>query len=135
MRKCLTFIFTIVIFLGCCKPKYQKFDYNKSTNPWIDAFKDRAFIACLRESYQIDDTIFKLIQKRDAFNPYDGLDLEAIKTANKLGTNIAKNIPEPSMCEGCDEGVNYYMATCLHYYKSSELDSLAKMEYERYLKQ
>ncbi len=30
------------------------------------------------------------------------------------------------MCEGCKDDMNYYMATALHFYKSKELDSIAK---------
>ncbi|GGB72691.1 hypothetical protein GCM10007424_10800 [Flavobacterium suaedae] len=132
MRKYL--IFTLIVFLGCSTPKYKKFDYNTSANPWIDAYKDQVFIACLKESYS-NEEIFKLIEKEDAYNPYDGLDLVSFNNAKQRGEKIALNIPLPVMCEGCEDGMNYYMATCLHYYKSEELDSIAKSEYRRFINQ
>lgn len=124
--------FSAIIIYGCSSPKADRFSYYHSEEPWIDAFKDKAFIACLNESYK-NDSIFKLIEKEDAFNPYDGLSLEALKLANRIGENVAKNIPPPAMCEGCTEGQNYYMATCLHYYKSYVLDSIARAEYKKYV--
>lgn len=118
------FIFLTVFLAGCTNNIYSKFDYNISTNPWIDAFKDQFFFACLGESYQ-NDTLFKIIEKKDAFNPYDGLSLEALQKARELAKNLVKNMPPPSMCEGCTPGMNYYMANALHYYNSRELDSIA----------
>ena len=38
------------------------------------------------------------------------------------------------MCENCKEGENYYMANCLHYYASHELDSIAKKNYKKHVK-
>ena len=112
--------------------KYEKFDYNKSDNAWINKFKDEMFLSCLKESYK-SDTIFKLIEKKDAFNPYDGVNLENLIKARKLGKELIKNIPKPQMCENCNNGENYFMSNCLHYYKSIELDSIAKKAYKDYL--
>ncbi len=72
-----------------------------------------------------------MIEKKDAFNPYDGLSLEDIKKAKNLGRNLVINMPLPAMCEGCKNGENYYMAHCLHYYASRELDSIARGEYKK----
>ena len=123
----------LLIFCSCSKSNYQEFNYNKSANPWITAYKDNVFFACLKESYK-NDSIFKLIEEKDALNPYDGLSLDDLNKTKKLGSNIIKNIPKPSMCENCKEGVNYYMANCLHYYNSRELDSIVKEAYKKYLK-
>ncbi|WP_417353294.1 hypothetical protein [Flavobacterium alkalisoli] len=134
-------ILLLLLVLSSCKPtnistksQYEKFDYNVSSNPWIVAFKDQAFFSCLRESYSNNDTIFKLIEKRDAFNGYDNLGLNNITLAKELGKKIVVEMPPPSMCEGCTEGMNSYMANCLHYYNSRELDSIAHVEYEKYIK-
>ena len=118
---------TILLFClsSCSKNNYQKFDYNKSNNPWVEAFKDNVFFACLKESYQ-NDTIFELIEKRDAFNPYDGLSLDDINKTKELAKHLVNNIPKPAMCENCKEGENYYMANSLHYYASRDLDSIEK---------
>ena len=56
-------IIMIVLMFSCQSSyKYEKFDYNKSDNAWINKFKDEMFLSCLKESYK-SDTIFKLIEK------------------------------------------------------------------------
>lgn len=123
-------IIIIVISLSAChKGFYPPFDYNKSANPWIDAFKDKVFFSALAEAYKSDTTIFQLIEKKDALNPYDGLSLYETQKAEELGKIFIKNIPPPSMCETCINGRNYFMASSLHYYKSKELDSIARKFY------
>ena len=118
MKNISLVIFAIVI-CSCSTSNSNKFDYNKSKNAWLDAFKDQAFFACLRESYK-NDSIFKLIEKEDAFNPYDDLNPEAITIAKNNGKNVSENIPPPAMCENCNEGENYYMATYAEKLKSPE---------------
>ena len=119
---------------GCSNKPYQRFDYNISKNPWIDAFKDQVFFSSLKESYK-SDSIFKLIEKKDAFNPYDGLSPDAFNKARALGIQLVKNMPPPSMCEYCKGDMNYYMAIALHYYKSEELNRLARTEFKKHLKE
>jgi hypothetical protein len=82
-RNHLLFLLPLMLMAACSHHTYQKFDYNKSRNAWVDAFKDRVFFACLRESYK-DDSLFKMIEKKDAFNPYDGLEGDAIIKASEL---------------------------------------------------
>jgi hypothetical protein len=72
--------------------------------------------------------------KKDALNPFDGLTLYEIQKAEELGKQVIKNMPPPAMCEGCTEGMNYYMAVSLHYYNSKELDIIAKNIYRRHPK-
>lgn len=134
MKK-LTLIISILllIFSSCESYKRTKFDYNKSNNPWVEAFKDNVFFACLKESYK-NDTIFKLIDNRDAFNPYDGLSLDDLNKTKELAKKLVNNMPKAAMCENCKEGENYYMSNSLHYYASRELDSIAKEEYKNHLK-
>jgi hypothetical protein len=128
-------ILTVLLFLSSCnKNCYPKFNYNYSINPWIECFKDQVFFSSLRESYKNNPILFKLIEERDALNPYDGLTLVELEMAKNLGIDLVKKIPPPSMCEDCKEGDNYYMANCLHYYASSQLDSLAKEKYKEHLK-
>lgn len=122
----------ILLLFSCSQEKHlSHFDYYKSETPWIDAFKDQAFFSCLKESHP-EDTLWKILESRDLFNPYDGLDLKNLKIAQKLGDSIARNIPTATYCEGCKSYQNYYIATCLHYYKSRELDSIAQIEYKRF---
>lgn len=123
-------IFILFFTQACHKNSYPTFDYNRSTHPWIDAFKDRVFFSALEEAYKSDSSIFRLIRNKDAFNPYDGFYGEARNTAREIGINIIKKMPPPAICEGCKDDMNYYMATALHYYKSKELDLLAKKYYK-----
>lgn len=134
MRKKIILLIIICVLTSCRSSKLEKFDYNKTSNAWISCFKDQVFFSCLKESYKNDTIIFEKIGKIDAFNPYDGLSPETIELSEKLGSKIVINMPPPSMCEGCKEGDNYYMAHCLHYYTSRELDSIAKEAYREYLK-
>ncbi len=97
------------------------------------AFKDRVFFAAITEAYNTTPQILELIQTKDAFNPYDGLSLDGIRTADSLGKSLITNMPAPAMCEGCTTGMNYYMATALHYYGSKELDQMAKKMYSLYI--
>lgn len=126
-------VIALIIVSSCNNNLYPKFDYNKSENPWIDAFKDKVFISALREAYNSDTLIFKLIEKKDALNPYDGLTLDEMEKAEQLGKLLIKKIPLPAMCESCTSGMNYFMAVSLHYYKSRELDSIAKKLYKKHV--
>ncbi|HET8963551.1 MAG TPA: hypothetical protein VFM99_06625 [Chitinophagales bacterium] len=128
-------LFTVLFFAQACnKNSYPTFDYNKTSNPWIDAFKDKVFFSALVEAYKTDTTIFKLIRKKDALNPYDGIKGEASEVAQKIGIDLIKNMPAPAMCESCEAEMNYYMATALHFYKSKELDNIARENYAVALK-
>ena len=62
---------------------------------------------------------------------------------DSLAIKIIQNIPKPIIphCDDCtdEEEIeelkkNYICATCLNYYASNELDSIAKIEYKKYLK-
>ena len=123
-------IISLFFVQSCSRNNYPKFDYTKSDNPWIDAFKDRVFFSALKEAYKSDTLIFKLIKKKDALNPYDGLSLEEIENANKIGIALIKKMPPPAICENCSENVNYFMATALHYYKSKELHNIVSSSYK-----
>jgi len=125
----------IGFFLSSCNRNvYPTFDYRVTKNPWISAFKDRVFFSAIKEAYKSDTLIFKLIERKDALNPYDGLSLTAIQEADKIGIELIKNIPPPAMCENCSGDMNYFMATSLHYYISKELDSIANKLYKLHLK-
>lgn len=132
MKQIILICISLLLF-SCSNKNYQKFDYNISANPWIDAFKDQVFFASLKESYQ-DDSIFKLMEKKDAFNTYDGLSTDAIIKARALGLQLIKNMPPPVMCENCGPGKNYYIANALHYYNSKELNEIAIAEFKKYRK-
>lgn len=135
MKILLTFLMVVQLSYSYSQVKHSThFDYNNSENPWIDAFKDRVFFSALKEAYKTDTLIFKLIEKKDALNPYDGLSPDEMKKAESLGEALIKKIPPPAMCENCPAGMNYFMATSLHYYISRELDSIAKKLYKKRIK-
>jgi hypothetical protein len=83
------YLFAAFCLFSCSNKTYPRFDYNISKNPWIDAFKDHVFFASLNESYK-SDSIITLLQKKNAFNPYDGLSLKALQKARELGINLVK---------------------------------------------
>lgn len=122
----------LLLSLSSCSISYKKFDYNKTDNTWVTAFKDNVFFASLKDSYQKDT--FQLIEKNDAFNPYNGLSPDDLNETKRVANKFVQNIPEPAMCENCKERESYYLANCLHYYESCELDWIAKEAYRKHLK-
>ncbi|MEJ2884339.1 hypothetical protein [Pedobacter sp. GR22-6] len=128
----LTLIAGVMLFSNCSiKYKYPKFDFGNGPNPCLNAFKDKVFIAILRECYKGTDAM-KEISKRDAGNPYDGIySLEIFKAIDSIGIDFAKKIPPPSLCPECRPGENYFMAQALHFYRSHELDSIARAELKK----
>jgi hypothetical protein len=129
-------IFLIAIFIGVftsCKTKYTypKFDYNNGPNSCFNAFKDRIFFAILKESYK-GTAAFKEISKRDVFNPYDGLPFELESKIDSIAKGFVTKLPRPSMCDDCLTDQNYFMAQALHYYRSSDLDSIAKATFKKF---
>jgi hypothetical protein len=132
MKTYILILFSVLLFSACSNRTYPRFDYNKSENPWVDAFKDQFFFAALRESYQ-SDSIFNMIAKKDGFNTYDGLELDALQKARELARNLVKHIPNAVLCDECKNGQKYYMAYALRYYNSKQLDSVAQIYYKRHL--
>lgn len=96
-----------------------------------EGFQDRVFIACLKESYK-NDSIFRLIEKEDIFNPYEGFYIfdDIVHRADSLGSSVAKKLAPTGYRDY--EGKNYYMSHCLLYYTSKELDAIARGEFEKY---
>ena len=127
-------IFFLIALCSCSNKTYESFDYNRSNNPWSQAFKDRVFFSSIKEAYKRDTTIIKHIEQIDAFNPYDGLTLEEMKMADEIGIDLIQKMPPPAMCEGCLSGMNYFMATALHYYNSRELDLTTTRLYKKHKK-
>ncbi len=132
--KLILILIIILVFNACSYKQFVAFNYEQAENPWIDAFKDRVFFTSLRSAYK-SDTLFRYLEKKDAFNPFDGLSADAESIADSLGKKLMRNIPPPKMCEGCKGDQNYYMATALHYYKSVELDAIARSEFKKHIKQ
>jgi len=136
MKKVSIALFAVIfLFLGCqTRYRYPKFDYSKNTgaNPCVLAFKDRVFFAILAEFYKGTDAM-KEIRKRDVGNPYDGIySASLFKKIDSIGKDFAKKIPPPALCHECTKEQNYFMAQALHFYASSDLDSIAKAELKKH---
>ncbi|MES2447559.1 MAG: hypothetical protein V4546_10290 [Bacteroidota bacterium] len=133
MKNLILISLSLTIILGCrTKYNYPKFDFNNGPNPCINAFKDRVFMSILKESYK-GTTALTEINKIDLGNPFDGVyDLVLLKKIGSIGKDFVKKIPLPSLCSDCSEGQNYFMVQALHYYRSRELDSVAKVELKKF---
>ncbi len=127
-------IIAVCMITACNKNTHPAFEYNRNEKPRMDAFNDRVFFTALREAYSADSSVFLLIEKNDALNPYDGLSAEALLKADECAKDFIRKMPAPAMCEDCKNGKNYFMASILHYYKSRELESIAKKYYKIHLR-
>ena len=135
MKKLLILPF---IILSCSTQKRDEFKYrNEDKKVWINTFKSEVFYECLKEGYK-NDTIFKLMEKKDLFNSYDAIDFTTIDFARELGKQIIIKMPAPYIkIEVGNEYLknkNFISYNCLNYYSSKELDSIANSEYEKMLK-
>lgn len=124
----------IIISLICLSSciTYQKNDYNKDNNSWIASFQDNVFFWSLKESMQ-NDTIFQMLEIKNVYNPNGALSVDEINEARGIAKEFIKNMPKPVVCENCEEDKYYYMANCLHYYASCELEFIAKEAYKKHL--
>lgn len=130
-----------VALTSCSTSQLSKFEYHLGEKEaWINAYKTEAFWGCFTESYK-NDTLVKIISKRDFINqPEIIADWDAFFKAQEEGKNISKNITKPTYPKFEDGNKeefykkNYFLASCLNYYKSKELDNLAKEEYKKFLK-
>lgn len=133
LRLIFLVLFSFVIF--SCSVKKKQIYTDKQQETWVTLFKEEVFVECLKESYQ-NDTIFKLISKKDISGSHDFIVwITEIEIARKLGREFAVNIPDPEYkFDDYKIGQKYYMSTCLRYYASRELDSIAIFEYKKHLK-
>jgi hypothetical protein len=129
-----------LLVLSCNTYKRDKFYYRgqikSSSMSWINNFKDEVFYECLKEGYK-NDSIFKLMSKKDLFNTSDGgMTLDDYNSIRILGRKIIKNMPPPYIHIDDEDisGMNFISASCLHYYASRELDSIAKAAYKNHVK-
>jgi len=137
------FIIIIICFLiVSCKPyqrerfKYRGSNINEKTF-WIEIFKDEMFYQCIKEGFK-KDSVFELMRKKDLFNSSEYvLNLKNAEIARDLGRKIIKNLPPPFI-KSDDKDIsemNFISASCLHYYASRELDSIAKSAYKVYIRE
>ena len=124
-------IFLLFMLVSCSSFKNSNFKYNETT--WVDYFKECVFIKCLEVSYK-NDSIIEQISRKDILFANDAIynELDFIKN---ISVNFVTKIPYPEIpCPECKKTDKYYLANCLRYYKSKELDSIAKIRYRLFLK-
>ncbi|MGB1268675.1 MAG: hypothetical protein ACPG45_02975 [Flavobacteriaceae bacterium] len=122
---------TLVFLFFSCATKHERptyrFDSKTSEHGWVVAYKQHVFYSCLKEGYQ-NDSIFILMRKEDSFNAYQ-LGFPMIDRARLLGKKIAKDIKVPFYIAPVDPQLRNISFTCLCFYDSRELDSIARAEY------
>lgn len=142
MKK-LNLIAITFIITSCSTYNRSKFEYHfgNKENEWINNFKTEFFFTCLKTGYK-NDTIFKLISEKDFQYLYEPFAFQH-NEIDILATKIITNIPKPIYphCDDCtkkeeenEAKKNYICASCLNYYASIELDSVAKKAYKNYMK-
>lgn len=137
------FLLLIICFLNFSCKSYQRerFKYRgSSTNEktfWIEIFKDEMFYQCIKEGFK-KDSVFELMRKKDLFNSSEYVvNLKNAEIARDLGRKIIENLPPPFI-KSDDKDIsemNFISASCLHYYASRELDSIAKSAYKAYIRE
>ena len=137
MKKIIILILPFII-LSCSTQKRDKFEYrNEDKKVWINTFKTEVFYECLKEGYK-NDSIFKLMAKKDLFNSYDAIDFTTVDFARELGKKIIVKMPMPyikiDIGEDEQKNKNFISYNCLNYFASKELDSIANSEYVKMLK-
>ena len=135
MRKTYSILLIAMITLSCSTYKRDKFQYrNDDINVWTNTFKSEVFYYCIQEGLK-NDSLFKILKKKDLFNLFDGYPITIIDSARSLGKKVIINMPEPFIKIDNDEenlkNRNFISYSCLNYYASRELD---KKAYKMHLK-
>lgn len=121
-------ILIITVLIISCRP--TRID-NNDKEDWIFAFKSTVFKNCLCESYGKEfDILLKKDQSLGAnFEVLNNVDM---KIADSIGKNFAITItsfPENSDFYGKKVTIN----SCLYFYNSKYLNSIAKAVYNKHL--
>jgi hypothetical protein len=124
--------------LSCNVYKKEKFTYrNDDEKVWINTFKTEVFYSCINEGFG-NDSIIRVLKSKDLLNIYDGFPTNEIDKARVIGKKIISDMPKPYIKIDNDEShlknKNFISYSCLNYYASRELDSIAKKAYKTYLK-
>jgi len=104
-----------------------------ASNMWVRDYKQSAFSQCLFKAYK-NDTIFKMIQKEDLFLD-SVIPMELWPKINSESQKIADNIPVTEYySDSDDKDKKHILETCLCYFSSRQLDSIAKKAYKEHSK-
>ncbi|MGV9002662.1 hypothetical protein [Flavobacterium sp.] len=132
------FIFIVLVFASCKNYNRDCFSYDESIKEsWINSYKYEVCYGCLKEGIG-NDSLRIILKKKDLFNKNLEIDFSTIDNARSIGKNIIINMPKPFIKIDEEQNdlkeKNFISYNCLKYYASKELDSIAKFEYEKYLK-
>lgn len=149
IKRTIVIFFLTVLFFSCTSIKGTKklntyygdsFHYPGSQkiklgprNGWVDDYKQNSFYQCLSQGYK-NDSIFKLIHKEDIFNE-SIVPMSLWPKARMDSKKIIDGLPETDYYnDETDKQKRHTLETCLCYFSSRELDSIAKEEYKLYKK-
>ena len=120
--------------VSCKTQQRDKFSYQPDEKQaWINAYKYEVFYGCIKEGIG-NDSLRIILRKKDLFSPYSDMDFSTIDDARKRGKQIIEKMPDAYI--KIDKGEehlkekNFISNTCLMYYASRELDSIAKSKYK-----
>ncbi|MBG6060862.1 hypothetical protein IWX83_000636 [Flavobacterium sp. CG_9.1] len=115
---------------------YPAYSKNKPSpkNGWIIEYKEKAFFDCLFQGYK-NDSIFRLIQKENLFINADNIPMSLWPKIKSDSKKIIQNLPAAEYYnDETDKHKKYILQTCLCYFGSRELDSIAKKAYQKHIK-
>jgi len=134
MKKIFLLIIAIIILFSCNTFKRERFKYiQEEKQSWINSYKYEVFYGCINEGLK-NDSLKIILSNKDLFAPNLNIDFFTIDLARELGESIAKKVPKPSI--KIDKGEEkltskkFISFSCLNYFASRELDSIAKRQYE-----
>lgn len=119
---------------SCNTFKRERFKYiQDEKQSWINSYKYEAFYECINEGLE-NDSLKIILSNKDLFAPNLNIDFSTTEEARQCGRNIAKKIPKPfiKIDKGEEKLINkkFISFSCLNYFASRELDSIAKSQYE-----
>jgi hypothetical protein len=149
MKTVVTMVLLTTLFLSCSSIKGTKklntyygdvFFYPGSLkikpgprNGWVEDYKQNSFYQCLSQGYK-NDSIFKLIHKEDIFLE-SPLPMSLWPKVRMDSKKIIDSLPETEYYnDETDKHKRHILETCLCYFASRELDSIAKEEYKLFKK-
>lgn len=136
MKKIILISSVILLIFSCNSYKRNRFEYHlgNKKNEWINNFKTEFFFSCLNKGYK-SDSIANLISKKDLLYLYEPFAYQH-EQVDSISSLIIEKMPKPIYAHNDEINYkkeldkNYICASCLNYYSSRELDSIAKRKYK-----
>lgn len=125
----------LIIFLTSCssqKVVSERALKKNQEDGFVHFYKVQSFCSCIRQAYE-NKQITELMQKEDLLGSYDELANQLFqKQIDSLAKNVAQGIKKETYEDF--EGKKRIAETCLTFYTSKKLDSLAHVTYKRLTK-